>query len=66
MTDGESYREHGYLHVRGVFGEYRDPEDPPLLRDGVEEHVDWGQGMMVAGHNPVYWQRRPRFEIKPP
>jgi phytanoyl-CoA hydroxylase len=49
---------------RNVLFQYRDPEDPPLLRDGVEEHVNWGQGLMVAGHNPLYWQRRPRFEIK--
>jgi phytanoyl-CoA hydroxylase len=48
---------------RNVLFQYRDPEDPPLLRDGVEEHVNWGQGLMVAGHNPLYWQRRPRFEI---
>ncbi len=48
---------------RNVLFQYRDPEDPPLLRDGREEHVNWGQGLMVAGHNPVYWQRRPRFEL---
>jgi len=28
-------------------------------------HVDWGQGMMVAGRNPFYWERHPRFEVKP-
>jgi hypothetical protein len=49
---------------RNVLFQYRDPADPPLLRGGVEEHVNWGQGMMIAGRNPVYWQRRPRFEIK--
>jgi phytanoyl-CoA hydroxylase len=49
---------------RNVLIQFRDPEDPPLLRDGVEEHVNWGQGMMIAGHNPQYWQRRPRFELK--
>jgi ectoine hydroxylase-related dioxygenase (phytanoyl-CoA dioxygenase family) len=48
---------------RNVLFQYRDPEDPPVLRDGREEHVDWGLGLMVAGGNPVYWQRRPRFEI---
>ena len=47
-----------------VLFQYRDPEDPPVLRDGIEPHVNWGQGLMVAGHNPVYWQHRPRFEIK--
>ena len=48
---------------RNVLFQYRDPEDPPLVAGEVEEHVDWGQGMMVAGRNPVYWQRRPRFTI---
>jgi phytanoyl-CoA hydroxylase len=50
---------------RNVLFQYRDPEDPPLLRDGREEHVNWGQGLMVAGRNPVYWERRPRFEVLP-
>jgi phytanoyl-CoA hydroxylase len=50
---------------RNVLFQYRDPEDEPLLKDGVEEHVDWGQGVMVAGRNPVYWQRRPRFQLGP-
>ena len=36
-----------------------------LLRGGREEHVNWGQGLKVAGRNPVYWARRPRFELKP-
>ena len=45
--------------------QFRDPEDPPVLRDGVEDHVNWGQGLMVAGHNPVYWQRRTRFVVQP-
>jgi ectoine hydroxylase-related dioxygenase (phytanoyl-CoA dioxygenase family) len=48
---------------RNVLFQYRDPEDPPVLRDGREVHVDWGQGLMVAGRNPVYWERRPRFEL---
>jgi phytanoyl-CoA hydroxylase len=48
---------------RNVLFQYRDPEDAPVLRDGLEPHVDWGQGLMVAGHNPAYWQRRPRFEL---
>lgn len=48
---------------RNVLFQYRDPEDPPVLRDGREEHVNWGQGLMVAGSNPVYWQRRPRFQV---
>jgi phytanoyl-CoA hydroxylase len=49
---------------RNVLFQYRDPADLPVLRDGVEEHVNWGQGLMIAGRNPVYWQTRPRFEIK--
>jgi phytanoyl-CoA hydroxylase len=49
---------------RNVLFQYRDPADPPVLVDGVEEHVNWGQGMMVAGHNPYYWERHPRFEVK--
>jgi phytanoyl-CoA hydroxylase len=50
---------------RNVLFQYRDPEDPPLLHDGREEHVNWGQGLMVAGRNPVYWERRTRFEVLP-
>jgi phytanoyl-CoA hydroxylase len=49
---------------RNVLFQYRDPADLPVLRDGVEEHVNWGQGLMIAGRNPVYWQTRPRFQIK--
>ena len=49
---------------RNVLFQYRDPADRPLLKDGVEEHVNWGQGLMIAGRNPVYWETRPRFEIK--
>jgi hypothetical protein len=30
----------------------------------VEGHVNWGQGLMVAGRNELYWQTRPQFEIK--
>jgi phytanoyl-CoA hydroxylase len=51
---------------RNVLFQYRDPEDPPVLRGRIEDHVvDWGPGLMVAGHNPVYWQRRTRFEVVP-
>ncbi len=49
---------------RNVLFQYRDPEDPPLLRDGREEHVDWGMGLMVAGRNPLYWERRPQFQLQ--
>ncbi len=50
---------------RNVLFQYRDPADEPILLDGVEQHVDWGQGLMVAGRNACYWRRRPRFELKP-
>jgi ectoine hydroxylase-related dioxygenase (phytanoyl-CoA dioxygenase family) len=51
---------------RNVLFQYRDPEDPPVLNDkGVEDHVNWGQGVMVAGRNPVYWERRPHFRVEP-
>jgi phytanoyl-CoA hydroxylase len=49
---------------RNVLFQYRDPADRPLLSDGVEEHVDWGMGLMVAGTNPGFWQWRPRFRIR--
>lgn len=49
---------------RNVLFQYRDPSDPPVLENGVEPHVNWGQGLMVAGHNANYWERRPRFEVK--
>ena len=54
---------------RNVLFEYRDPADPPLLRDGVEEHVDWGAGTIVAGSNPGFWSWRSRIGVeqrKPP
>ena len=49
---------------RNVLFEYRDPADPPLLRDGVEEHVDWGAGTMVAGSNPGFWEWRSRIRVE--
>ena len=49
---------------RNVLFEYRDPADPPLLRDGVEEHVDWGAGMMVAGSNAGFWEWRSRIRVE--
>jgi ectoine hydroxylase-related dioxygenase (phytanoyl-CoA dioxygenase family) len=48
---------------RNVLFQYRDPADPPLLRDGAEDHVDWGMGLMVAGSNPGFWSWRSRFRI---
>jgi ectoine hydroxylase-related dioxygenase (phytanoyl-CoA dioxygenase family) len=51
---------------RNVLFQYRDPADEPLLDDGGrEEHVDWGQGLMVAGVNPEWFVRRPRFDLTP-
>jgi ectoine hydroxylase-related dioxygenase (phytanoyl-CoA dioxygenase family) len=49
---------------RNVLFQYRDPADPPLLREGVEDHVDWGMGLMVAGRNPGFWGWRSRFGIR--
>jgi phytanoyl-CoA hydroxylase len=49
---------------RNVLFQYRDPADPPLLRDGVEDHVDWGMGQMVAGTNAGFWAWRSRFRIR--
>jgi ectoine hydroxylase-related dioxygenase (phytanoyl-CoA dioxygenase family) len=49
---------------RNVLFQYRDPADAPVLSDGRERHVDWGQGLMVAGHNADYWLRRPRFVLE--
>jgi phytanoyl-CoA hydroxylase len=49
---------------RNVLFQYRDPTDAPVLRDGFEEHVDWGMGLMVAGRNPCFFDWRPRFRIR--
>lgn len=49
---------------RNVLFQYRDPADPPVLNDGLEGHVDWGMGLMVAGSNPGFWDWRPRFRIR--
>jgi hypothetical protein len=50
---------------RNVLFQYRDPADVPVLNgDGVEDHVDWGMGLMVAGSNPGFWGWRPRFRIR--
>ena len=49
---------------RNVLFQYRDPADPPLLRDGAEEHVDWGAGVMVAGSNPGFWAWRSRLSVQ--
>jgi phytanoyl-CoA hydroxylase len=50
---------------RNVLFQYRDPADVPVPNgDGVEDHVDWGMGLMVAGSNPGFWDWRPRFRIR--
>lgn len=49
---------------RNVLFQYRDPADPPLLSDGVEAHVDWGAGMIVAGSNPGFWAWRSRLRVE--
>jgi phytanoyl-CoA hydroxylase len=48
---------------RNVLFQYRDPADEPVRLGAVEEHVDWGAGLMVAGVNPVWFERRPRFTL---
>jgi ectoine hydroxylase-related dioxygenase (phytanoyl-CoA dioxygenase family) len=47
---------------RNVLFQYRDPEDLPV----GTEHVNWGQGLMVCGHNPGFHATRPRFRIEEP
>ena len=50
---------------RNVLFQYRDPADVPVLNpDGLEDHVDWGMGLMVAGSNPGFFEWRPRFRIR--
>ena len=50
---------------RNVLFQYRDPADRPVFNaDGVEDHVDWGMGLMVAGSNAGFWDWRPRFRIR--
>ncbi len=48
---------------RNVLFQYRDAADPPVLNEGVEEHVDWGAGVIVAGSNPGFWTWRPRLRV---
>lgn len=44
---------------RNVLFQYRDPADQPL----ADVHVNWGQGLMVAGENPVFREYRPEFHL---
>jgi phytanoyl-CoA hydroxylase len=48
---------------RNVLFQYRDPMDNPVLRDEVEEHVDWGAGTMIAGSNSGFWPWRSRLTV---
>ena len=48
---------------RNVLFQYRDPADPPIFRNGAEEHVDWGAGAMIAGSNPGFWPWRSRLAV---
>lgn len=50
---------------RNVLFQYRDPADAPVPNaEGLEDHVDWGMGLMVAGSNPGFFGWRPRFRIR--
>ncbi|MFD1676669.1 phytanoyl-CoA dioxygenase family protein [Alicyclobacillus fodiniaquatilis] len=40
---------------RNVLFQYRDPADPPTKK----VHVNWGQGLMVCGKNPVFREYKP-------
>lgn len=40
---------------RNVLAQYRDPSDPP----SINTHVNWGQGLMIAGENPTFKEYRP-------
>jgi ectoine hydroxylase-related dioxygenase (phytanoyl-CoA dioxygenase family) len=41
---------------RNVLFQYRDPMDPPTQN----VHVNWGQGLMVCGENPVFREYHPK------
>ncbi len=45
---------------RNVLFQYRDPEDKPLK----DVHVNWGQGLMVAGENPTFREYHPDYSLK--
>lgn len=45
---------------RNVLFQYRDPMDPPT----EQVHVNWGQGLMVCGENPVFQDYQNKFELK--
>lgn len=45
---------------RNVLFQYRDPSDPPTK----DVHVNWGQGLMVCGENPVFREYHPEYKLK--
>jgi hypothetical protein len=42
-----------------VLFQYRDPADPPT----ENVHVNWGQGLMICGENPVYKEYRADYQL---
>jgi ectoine hydroxylase-related dioxygenase (phytanoyl-CoA dioxygenase family) len=44
---------------RNVLFQYRDPADPPT----ENVHVNWGQGLMICGENPVYKEYRADYQL---
>jgi phytanoyl-CoA hydroxylase len=43
-----------------VLFQYRDPADPPTK----DVHVNWGQGLMVCGENPVFRDYKPDHQLQ--
>jgi phytanoyl-CoA hydroxylase len=44
---------------RNVLFQYRDPSDLP----SEDVHVNWGQGLMVSGENPIFRQYQPNQKL---
>lgn len=47
---------------RNVLFQYRDPLDEPTLHT----HINWGQGLMICGENPVFHEYKPDELISGP
>lgn len=47
---------------RNVLFQYKDPGDLPTK----STHINWGTGLMVAGHNPDFAKVKPDFTIRQP
>jgi Protein involved in biosynthesis of mitomycin antibiotics/polyketide fumonisin len=45
---------------RNVLFQYRDPMDLPT----ADVHVNWGQGLMVCGENPIYREYHPNYSLQ--